>query len=83
MSFLRLEAPSLIEVDHGSDRNEDPSAFRMLSTLDEQADGQEIRHLGEMHPTKAQREATIGFGAVEYGGQTLDKLVRHVQARGQ
>ncbi len=83
MSFLRLEAPALIEVDHGSDQDEDPSAFRMLLTLDEQANGKTVVTLRQMHPTKAQREATIGFGAVEYGGQTLDKLARHVQARGE
>jgi hypothetical protein len=28
---------------------------------------------------KAQRDRTIGFGAVEYGYQTLDKLARHVE----
>src|SRR5688572_294745 len=83
MSFLRLEAPALIEVDHGSDQDEDPSAFRMLLTLDEQANGKTIVTLRQMHPTKARRDETIGFGAVEYGAQTLDKLARHVQARGQ
>jgi uncharacterized protein YndB with AHSA1/START domain len=83
MSFLRLEAPALIEVDHGSDRDEDPSAFRMLLTFDEQANGKTIVTLRQMHPTKARRDETIGFGAFEYGGQTLDKLARHVEARGQ
>ena len=83
MSFLRLEAPTLIEVDHGSDRDEDPSAFRMLVTFDEQADGKTVVTLRQMHPTRARRDAVIGFGAVEYGGQTLDKLARHMQALGQ
>jgi hypothetical protein len=32
-----------------------------------------------MHPSKAQRDVKIGFGAVEYGGQTLEKLARHVE----
>lgn len=81
MVFLRLEAPGLIEVHHGSDRDEDPSAFRMLLTLDEQANGKTIVTLRQMHPTKARRDEVIGFGAVEYGGQTLDKLARHAQAR--
>jgi uncharacterized protein YndB with AHSA1/START domain len=82
MAFLRLEAPAVIEVDHGSDRDEDPSAFRMLLTFDEQANGKTIVTLRQMHPTKARRDEVIGFGAVEYGGQTLDKLARHMQARG-
>ena len=81
MTFLRLEAPALIEVHHGSDRDEDPNAFRMLLTFDEQANGKTILTLRQMHPSKARRDEAIGFGAVEYGGQTLDKLARHVQAR--
>lgn len=83
MVFLRLEVPALIEVDHGSDRAEDPSTFRMLLTLDEQANGKTVVTLRQIHPTKAQRDKTIGFGAVEYGAQTLDKLARHVLARRQ
>jgi hypothetical protein len=34
-----------------------------------------------MHPTRAAREAGIGFGAVEFGYQTLDKLAEHMAAR--
>ena len=37
MVFLRMEAPSLLEVEHGSDVDDDPGRFRMLLTLDEQA----------------------------------------------
>jgi hypothetical protein len=36
--------------------------------------------LPQLHPTKAKRDAGIGFGAVEYGYQTLEKLARHVEA---
>ena len=76
--FLRLEAPSLIEVEHGSDRDEDPGRFRMLVTFDEQSDGKCVLTMRQLHPTKAQRDAGIGFGAVEYGYQTLEKLARHL-----
>ncbi len=81
MTFLRIERPRLIEVDHGSDKDDDPARFRMLITFDEQADGKTVLTLRQMHPTAAQREATIGFGAVEYGGQTLDKLAAYVASR--
>ena len=81
MAFLRLEAPALIEVQHGSDQDADQAAFRMLLTLDEQANGKTVITLRQMHPTKAQRDEKIGFGAVEYGAQTLDKLARHVRTR--
>ncbi|NYZ11932.1 ATPase [Azospirillum sp. RWY-5-1] len=81
MSFLRIDRPHLIEVDHGSDKDDDPGKFRMLVTFDEQSDGKTVLTLRQMHPTRAQRDASIGFGAVEYGGQTLDKLAAHLAGR--
>jgi uncharacterized protein YndB with AHSA1/START domain len=81
MTFLRVEAPALIEVVHGSDKDNDPMAFRMLVTFDEQANGKTVVTLRQMHPSKTRRDDAIGFGAVEYGAQTLDKLARHASAR--
>lgn len=78
MVFLRMEAPALIEVEHGSDRENDPGRFRMVVTFDEQSNGKTVVTLRQMHPSKERREWAIGFGAVEYGGQTLEKLARHV-----
>jgi len=42
--------------------------------------GKTVITLRQLHPTKAQRDAGIGFGAVEFGYQTLDKLARHVES---
>lgn len=81
MTFLRIERPRLIEVDHGSDKDDDPGKFRMLVTFDEQTDGKTVLTLRQLHPTQARRDAGIGFGAVEYGGQTLDKLAEHLATR--
>jgi uncharacterized protein YndB with AHSA1/START domain len=78
MVFLRMEAPAFIEVEHGVDQDSDPGKFRMLVTFDEQSNGKTVLTLRQMHPSKEQREAKMGFGAVEYGGQTLEKLARHV-----
>jgi len=78
MEFRRIEPPTLIEIDHGADAADDPGRFRMTITFDEQSDGKTVITLRQLHPTKAQRDATIGFGAVEYGYQTLEKLARHV-----
>jgi uncharacterized protein YndB with AHSA1/START domain len=78
MGFLRMEAPALIEVEHGSDQDDDPGTFRMLITFDEQSDGKTVLTLRQMHPSRERRDWAIGFGAVEYGGQTLAKLARHV-----
>jgi uncharacterized protein YndB with AHSA1/START domain len=80
MQFLRIERPTLIEFDHGLDTDEDPGRFRTTITFDEQDDGKTVITLRQIHPTKAQRDAGIGFGAVEYGYQTLEKLARHVEA---
>src|SRR2546423_1627111 len=41
--------------------------FRVTITLDEQADGKTVLTLRQLHPTVEQRDATIGFGAVELG----------------
>jgi uncharacterized protein YndB with AHSA1/START domain len=78
MVFLRMEVPSLIEVEHGSDQDDDPIKFRMLLTFDEQSDGKTVLTLRQMHPSRERRATAIGFGAVEYGGQTLAKLALHV-----
>ncbi|MBM6593439.1 SRPBCC family protein [Microvirga pudoricolor] len=82
MRFLRVEAPALIEVEHGADEDDDPGRFRMLVTFDEQSDGKTVLTLRQMHPSKERREGAIGFGAVEYGAQTLGKLAAHVAKRG-
>ena len=81
MTFLRIDRPRLIEVEHGHDKDDDPGKFRMLVTFDEQKDGKTVLTLRQMHPTRAHRDAGIGFGAVELGGQTLDKLAAHLAAR--
>ena len=80
MHFRRIEQPTLIEFDHGADSDDDPGRFRTTITFDEQSDGKTVITLRQLHPTRAQRDAGIGFGAVEYGYQTLEKLARHVAA---
>lgn len=78
MDFLRVEAPSLIEADHGRDVDDDPDRFRLLVTFDKQDNGKTVVTLRQMHPTPARRAVVIGFGAVEFGAQTLGKLAVHV-----
>ena len=80
MVFLRFEAPRLIEIEHGSDKDEDPRRFHVTVTFDAQSDGKTVLTLRQLHPTKEQRDAGIGFGAVEFGYQTLGKLARHLGA---
>lgn len=82
MVFLRIDRPRSIEVDYGPDKDDDPAKFRMLVTFDQQSDGKTVLTLRQLHPTGAAREATVGFGAVEFGTQTLDKLATHLKGIG-
>jgi hypothetical protein len=52
----------------------------MTVTFDQQSDGKTVITMRQLHPTKEQREAVIGFGGVEYGYQTLGKLAKHVES---
>jgi uncharacterized protein YndB with AHSA1/START domain len=81
MVFRKIDAPRLLELDHGSDKDDDPGKFRVIVTFDEQSDGKTVLTLRQLHPTKEQRDATIGFGAVEFGYQTLEKLAQHIGLR--
>jgi uncharacterized protein YndB with AHSA1/START domain len=79
MVFLEILAPERIVFDHGHDRDDDPDRFRVTITFDAQANGKTVVTLRQLHPTAARRAAVIGFGAVEFGYQTLDKLAAHVR----
>jgi hypothetical protein len=66
---------------HSSDIDDDPGRFRVTVTFDAQSDGKTVVTLRQLHPTVEQRNAVIGFGAVELGLQTLHKLEQHVQSK--
>ena len=76
--YLEVVPVERLVLDHGSDTDDDPARFRVTITLDEQADGKTVLTLRQLHPTVEQRDAGIGFGAVELGLQTMDKLARHL-----
>jgi uncharacterized protein YndB with AHSA1/START domain len=78
MRFRRIERPSLMEMDHGVDQDDDPGLFRFTITFAEQSNGKTVLTLRQLASTQTQRDAMIGFGAVEYGYQTLDKLAAYV-----
>lgn len=74
MRFLEIVPNERISVDYGTPEPDDPHRFRMTVTFDEQTDGKTVLTLRQLHPSRERRDAVIGFGAVEYGLQTLDKL---------
>lgn len=74
MRFLEIVPNRRISVDYGTPEADDPHRFRMTITFDEQTDGKCVLTLRQLHPSRDRRDEVIGFGAVEYGLQTLDKL---------
>jgi uncharacterized protein YndB with AHSA1/START domain len=76
--YLEVVPGKRLVMDHGSDADDDPARFRVTLTFDQQADGKTVLTLRQLHPTVEQRDAGIGFGAVELGLQTMDKLARHL-----
>jgi uncharacterized protein YndB with AHSA1/START domain len=61
-------------MDYGTPDPDDPDRFRTTVTFDEQADGKTVLTMRQLHPSAKRRQVVIGFGAVEYGLQTLDGL---------
>lgn len=78
--YLEVVPSERLVMDHGSDIDADPARFRVTITLDEQADGKTVLTLRQLHPTAEQRHEKIGFGAVELGLQTMQKLAHHLGA---
>ncbi|MDE3122806.1 MAG: SRPBCC family protein [Paracoccaceae bacterium] len=72
--FLEIVPNERIVMDYGTPDPDDPDRFRVTVTFDSQADGKTVLTLRQLHPSPERRRAVIGFGAVEYGLQTLDGL---------
>lgn len=82
IEYLEITPPERLVYDHGTGQDDDPERFRVTITFDEQANKKTVVTMRQLHPSKAQRDAKIGFGAVELGHQTLDKLADHLRAVG-
>lgn len=74
MRFLKIIPNELIVADYGTPEPDDPDRFYMTITFDEQSDGKTVLTLRQLHPSRERRQIVIGFGAVEYGLQTVDGL---------
>ncbi|HET9954328.1 MAG TPA: SRPBCC family protein [Polyangiaceae bacterium] len=81
IEFLEIKRPELLVYDHGSDKDDDADRFRVTITFDEQSDKKTVMTMRSLQPTKEQRAIKIGFGAVELGYQTLDKLAEHLRSQ--
>lgn len=76
--FLNIDPLNSIEFDHGPDEDDSATRFRVLITFDEQSNGKTVLSLRQLHPTKAQRDGGLGFGAVEIGNGTLNNLEKYL-----
>lgn len=81
IEYLEIVPNERIVFDHGTDTDDDPNRFRVTVTFDEQANKKTVVTMRHLLRTKAEREAKIGFGAVELGYQTLDKLAEHLRTQ--
>jgi uncharacterized protein YndB with AHSA1/START domain len=81
IAYLEIVANERIVFDHGIDKDDDPNRFRVTVTFDEQSNKKTVVTMRQLHPTKEQRDAKLGFGAVELGYQTLDKLAEHLRTQ--
>lgn len=64
---------------HGADKDDDPNRFYVTITFDEQQNKKTVLTLRQLHPSKERRDVGIGFGAVEFGFQTLEKLAQFLR----
>ena len=78
VDYLQVVPGRLLEYHHGSDVDDDPAMFHVTITFDEQADGKTVVTMRQLHPTPERRNEVIGFGAVELGLQTMDKLAAYL-----
>lgn len=78
IEYVEITPFDRLAFHHGADKDDDPHRFFVTITLDEQQDKKTVLTLRQLHPSKERRDVGIGFGAVEFGLQTLDKLGAHL-----
>lgn len=78
IEYVEISPYDRLAFHHGADKDNDPGRFFVTITFDEQKDKKTVLTLRQLHPTAEQRAAGIGFGAVEFGMQTLEKLAQFV-----
>ncbi len=80
VTYLEIVPNERLVYDHGSDQDNDPNQFRVTVTFDEQSDKKTVVTMRTLLRSREERAVKIGFGAVELGYQTLDKLGEHLKA---
>ena len=79
IEYLEIVPNERLVFWHSSDIDNDPKRFYVTVTFDMQHNNKTVVTLRQLHPSKEQRDGSIGFGAVELGMQTLDKLADYLR----
>lgn len=78
MVYQEVVRPERLVYLHGEDVDDDPNAFHVTVRFDEE--GGRTRVTSRMvFNTVAQREEAAGFGAIELGQQTMERLAAHLE----
>ncbi|GAB4441815.1 MAG: SRPBCC family protein [Turneriella sp.] len=78
IEYLEIRPNERIVFYHGEDKDDDPGKFLVTITFDEQQNKKTVVSLRQLHASSERRGTVIGFGAVEFGVQTLDKLAAYL-----
>ncbi|RBP36139.1 uncharacterized protein YndB with AHSA1/START domain [Roseimicrobium gellanilyticum] len=75
--YEEISHPERLVYLHGHDRDNDPEAFHVTVTFEEEDGGTRLT-MRLVMATAEQREASVKFGAVEGGNQTLSRLAAYL-----
>ena len=75
--YHEVVAPQRLVYTHGRDMDNDPAAFEVTVTFEVQGN-KTLLTMRSLFATIEQHEATVAFGAVEGGKQTLARLAEYI-----
>jgi uncharacterized protein YndB with AHSA1/START domain len=76
--YRAIDAETRIAYDHDADDDSDAGRFAVTLTFDAVGPGRTRVTMHSTFPSGAHRDAVVGFGAVELGASTLEKMDVHV-----
>ena len=79
--YLSIERPDRIVYRHGADLDLDPNVFEVTVTFAALPEGRTLLTMRSLFASVWARDAVLGFGAVELGKQTVEKLAAYLEER--
>ena len=75
--YREVKRPELLAYDHSGDDASDVHRFQVTVTFSDKGGNTEVT-MASLFPSVAARDAVLKFGALEGGGQTLDRLAAYL-----